>query len=188
MTNDQAIELVAGLVAAYQHVRVEPETVAIYVEDVRELDYGLARRAIEAVRRESEYFPTIAAIRKQAALLDLNAPSLAVAFAQALNQDASSRHPLVARARRLTGDSWSWRETPERDLWFRFKQAYEDTIATATREHLATGHSEYSPQAAVAEGERPQLRALPSPAVCPECETGGGLHTDDCPYVKKATL
>lgn len=104
MTNEQATDLVRGLLAAYpQGEKISRDTAAIYAADLATYDYEEARAAVSAARRESEYFPTIAAIVSQIVKLrSAHLPDWTGAWEMVLKYEGEQRRwrDDVARAER----------------------------------------------------------------------------------------
>lgn len=132
MTTSEAVALVATLAAAWPRQPIEQATLDIYAHDLADLDFGLAARAVESVRRSATYFPAIAEIRNAAAELRLDAPSPMLAWEQASGR--SDRHPLVREAREIVGDDWAWRQEPAGVLRKAFLAAYTEVRAAAVTE------------------------------------------------------
>ncbi len=66
MTSKQAQTLMATLCAAFPQRRVEEPTIRLYVSEIARLPNAeQAARAIQAMIREDEFFPTIARIRDE---------------------------------------------------------------------------------------------------------------------------
>lgn len=67
MTRGEVARLVAVMRAAWAtRSPIGEDTVAVYCADLLDLDHGRALEAVEALRKTSEWFPTIAAIRARA--------------------------------------------------------------------------------------------------------------------------
>lgn len=132
MTESEAVILVAALAAAFPRTLVEQATIDVYAYDLARLDFAMASAAVEKLRTESRWFPTIAEIIEQTAMVQLALPGPAEAFAQAVR--GQEKHPLVWRARSLVGDDWTWRTSPEANLRKSFREAYQETMRDAINE------------------------------------------------------
>lgn len=65
MTEIEAAHLVAILAAAFPSANVDGRTVEIYVEHLKDLEYDSGRVAVECIVRTADWFPSVAAIRKE---------------------------------------------------------------------------------------------------------------------------
>lgn len=69
------VNLVLDLAAAWPREQLQPETVAIYADDLSDIPTQIVGEAVRVLRRTSEFFPTIRAIREAAAEVALALPS-----------------------------------------------------------------------------------------------------------------
>lgn len=132
MTEGQAKALVATLAAAFPNQRISQATLNVYAADLADLDFAVATKAVETVRRGAKFMPAISEIRTVAAELQLGAPPPMIAFDQT-SKPLEERHALVQRAKRMVGDDWDWRESPRGVLRKAFLAAYEEVKEEATR-------------------------------------------------------
>ncbi len=109
--------VLGGIVAAYQpRTRIAPETVAMYVHALRDLDPEELRDAAAVHMARSAFFPAISELRTLVAERRLDLPSLAEAREQLTRYDRDRTHPLVRKARLAVGDSWAWRQSERPEI------------------------------------------------------------------------
>lgn len=65
-TEQEVVGIVARLVAAYPNANVTDLTIAVYVEDLRDIDAAVLALAARKVRTDCKFFPTIAELREAA--------------------------------------------------------------------------------------------------------------------------
>lgn len=101
MTNDEIDAVMAYLAAAYPQRDVGDHTLAVYREQLLDLDADQARAAVRAIVSRSKFFPTIAEIREAVGIL-AGRPTAAEAWAQvraaAEQQTRQGMDPIVRRA------------------------------------------------------------------------------------------
>ncbi len=138
MKRSEATALVATLAAAWPRQEICQATLDIYAHDLGDLDLGVAAQAVETCRRTLTFFPTIAEIRLAAAELQLDAPQPMTAWEQAVNPQSSiiPRHRLVAQARRIVGDDWTWKTEPAHALRRAFLAAYSEVRDEAVKSYV----------------------------------------------------
>jgi len=68
-TELEILTILFKLSAAYPRSDLEAETIAVYVEDLRDLNARDLSQACRNIRRSSKFFPSIAEIRSEAAKL-----------------------------------------------------------------------------------------------------------------------
>ncbi len=64
---EEAVEILKSLAAAYPGQKIEKETVVIYVEQLRDIPTPLLKRAAERYMQGSQWFPKISNLREIAA-------------------------------------------------------------------------------------------------------------------------
>lgn len=136
MKRSEATMLVATLVAAYPRQELDQSTINVYADDLLDFDAGEVKVAIETLRRESTFFPSIHEILHLVAVAKLDAPGPAEAFHQA-STTGVVRHPLVDRARRMVASDWDWRNDETRFMRKPFADAYSEVLGSAMREIVA---------------------------------------------------
>lgn len=80
MNYEQASKLVSRVSAAYPRHRFSPETAAIYVDMLSDLDYEQTNRTVTAIIAESDFPPSIAEIRRRVATDTLGLPEPKLAW------------------------------------------------------------------------------------------------------------
>ena len=65
MNDIEAAHLIAILAAAFPSANVNGKTVEIYVENLKDLEYEQGRDAVDSIIRTSDWFPSIAALRRE---------------------------------------------------------------------------------------------------------------------------
>lgn len=74
MTHSEAGLIVAKIAAAFPRQPFSRETVSVYVEELRDLDASVCLAAVDRLIRDSEWPPTIAAIRQETCLAEVSLP------------------------------------------------------------------------------------------------------------------
>lgn len=123
MNQDEMIALeIARISAAFPDVRLTQQTVAVYIENLRDLPMAVIQLAVTEALLTSEFFPKIAKIRATAAALmtrDLNIPTAGEAWGEVLEkintigsmqdfggiaaEDLGFSHPLITKIVRELG-------------------------------------------------------------------------------------
>lgn len=166
MTQQEATALVAVLMAHYPKDAVEAPTLEAYSTELAHLNVGLGTAAVRRLQRECRFFPSVSELWRTASVIHSEAPGSAAAFEQAVGPPP--RHPLVDRARALVGDGHYWRNEPTYALRRGFDAAYEEVLATSTREFVSERTGE-------------GRRSLPSPGRAPA--PAGAARPEEDPKV-----
>ncbi len=147
MTSEQAFDLVSLLVKSYKTVKIEVETVQIYTAMIVDLDFEACKSAVYHLIAESEFFPTIAAIRKATGKVIIKIPSGSEAWAEVKREIRGTGYtgepkfssPLIKQAVQGMGGWRSLCIMPD-DEWVRkdFIKAYESYSERSFAESLHT--------------------------------------------------
>lgn len=138
--------LIANLARAYPRQPVAPETFGIYLEDLAGISVAVLEVALIRLRRTSEWFPTLRAIREVCAELVLELPSeqAALAQVQAYLRGTINRaevHPLVDEAVKLAGGFRELRESTNQSVVRgQLARAYRELRAAAVLEAQTADH------------------------------------------------
>jgi hypothetical protein len=62
----EAASLIALLAAAFPSAKISKETVSVYVSNLDDISYEDGRRAVDNLLRTSDFFPSLAALRREA--------------------------------------------------------------------------------------------------------------------------
>ena len=65
MTEVEAASLIAILAAAFPNAKIDARSVSVYVEHIREFPYADGQEAVTGIVRTSEWFPTVAVLRRE---------------------------------------------------------------------------------------------------------------------------
>lgn len=112
----------ADLARAFPRQKIDSDTFRLYLQDLADLPEEVVCAAVRHIRRTSEWFPTVAAIRQEAAERMLALPSEADALTQIEARvqwgreqrgDAPFVHPLVKEAVDHVGGFYSMRSAEE---------------------------------------------------------------------------
>lgn len=136
MTPVQVSEILAYASAAHPYVTLSKETVAVYVDQLSDLDHDAATRAVRRLVATQDRFPSPAGIRREVARLNSAlAPTALDALAEVMEQvQRSSRglglepwsHPLIATTVEAVGGVWRFRMTEQFDtLRAHFLRTYD---------------------------------------------------------------
>lgn len=115
MTSHETAQILAICSAAFPHISITKETVAVYAEMLADLEFSSTQRALKRVLATSQFFPTIAAIRDAyAAVTGIKPPSTDEAWAEVIravraigvNGMPTWSHPTV----QTTVAALGWRE------------------------------------------------------------------------------
>lgn len=115
MNRNEAAAMLAVCAAAFPHVNVSKETASVYAEMLADLDAEVALGAVRRLIATSRFFPTVAAIREEAAALSSPAlPSPATAWREVMvkmqqvgrDRQPEWSHPTIAAAVATLG----WRD------------------------------------------------------------------------------
>jgi hypothetical protein len=174
VTVEEARTLVAALKAAFPRQPVEEETVAVYVQMLRDLPTTDGQQAVEALLKRSRFFPTISEIRE--AVLDVWLPLPTPVQAWELVEEAgriamregrpgeddglmrSALPPLVWRALRAVGGELGYRYSENVNaLRAQFLRVYAEL-----RESAVAGGEE-TRRAAIDPAERAEIEAARHP-------------------------
>lgn len=147
MTSEQAFDLVSLLVKSYKSVKIEVETVQIYTAMIVDLDFEACKAAVYNLIAESEFFPTIASIRKAAVKTITKLPSGSEAWAEVKREFGRTGYmgqpsfscPQIKQAVQGMGGWRTLCSMPD-DEWVRkdFIKAYESYSERAFAEALHT--------------------------------------------------
>jgi len=149
MTREQAGRIVAEIAASYPKQPFPPETVLVYTEYLSDLDYEACLRGVRRIVRSSVFAPTIAEIRREAALEQIGLPDPDRAWELVVARWGSSREhvnteidvpPEVRNALEVAGVDVYRYWTSEDPLWLRkaFMEVYGAAYRRILREE-ATG-------------------------------------------------
>jgi len=152
VTPEQAANIIRIVEYGWPQREMLPETAMLYLGALGDLDYGDAEQAIKNLLRVSEYRPTVAEIRREAAeIAGLLPPGLDEAMSQArrwaswreqaafrnsgeLSVQPSTHDVVVKVCRSLT-------LTPSDPTWSHvFRAAYREATETEVRSVLAAPH------------------------------------------------
>jgi hypothetical protein len=139
MTDERLSKCVAALVAAYPRTQVSPETLSVYLRQLRDLPIEEVEQAVGELLNGSEFFPAIAEIRVAVFERRLCLPPIGEAVQQLTRgRSKDDFHPLVWEARMAIGDSYDWRERGDAMMVAQARKVYEDLrrlrLADANRE------------------------------------------------------
>lgn len=140
MTPEQSI---ADLARAFPRQAVDRGTLAVYVRELQDVPAEVLALSVRDLIRTSEWFPTVRAIREQAAERLLGLPSETDALAQigariewAREQegDAPDVHPTVREALELSGGFYRFRVADQASIvQAQFLKVYRERRAAAIR-------------------------------------------------------
>lgn len=140
MNRSEVAALLAVCAAAYPHVNVSKETASLYAEMLADLDPQVAMGAVRRLIATSQFFPTVAAIREQAAaMVEPLAPSPAKAWAEVMAKMREVgrstvpewSHPTIAAAVATLG----WRDLCMSDNQAVSRAHFWKVYDAAAREH-----------------------------------------------------
>lgn len=136
-------DLVADLAQAFPRQKVAFETVEVYLRELNDLDPERLTPVVRALIRESEFFPTVRAIREAYAEAALALPGEAEALGQVTARAAwlSTRegdppplHPAVQEALKLVGGPSAFRHATDPGVVTgQFLRLYRDVRAREVR-------------------------------------------------------
>lgn len=159
-------ETLTYLRAAFPRAQFPPETVTVYVEELKDLDDREVMEACRRIGRRALYLPTIGEIRREVAEARLGMPSAGVAWEIVLSGRPLREYegtPLW-EAYRAMGGKWELQNTAN---------------LGATRHAFERDYDQRRERALLAEmGALPAREALP-PAGDPELETLVALSVDE---------
>jgi hypothetical protein len=141
MDRTEVASVLAVLAAAFPHVNVTKETAAVYAEMLADVGYEEGKRAAKMAIATSDYFPSVATLRRFARRPDQDPPAamaawheVRVAFQQASNEWPKFSHPAVEQAARAIG----WWEMKHSDnasaLRAHFCRAYDEAVQAMAME------------------------------------------------------
>lgn len=141
--------LLADLMAAFPRTRIDPATVRVYLAALKDLPIQALERAVAALIRTSEWFPTVAAIRLAVAEHTLALPTESEALQQIEERQRWSRltresgtaavpppefHPLVKAALDRVGGFPAFRASDDPTvIRGQFGRLYREERARALR-------------------------------------------------------
>lgn len=141
MTPEQSI---ADLARAFPRQAVERGTLAVYVRELQDVPAEVLALSVRDLIRTSEWFPTVRAIREQAAERMLDLPSETDALAQVgariewareQSGDAPPVHPVVREALDLAGGFHRFRSADQASIVHaQFLKAYRERRGAAVRD------------------------------------------------------
>ena len=147
LTPEQAFELVSMLVKSYRSLKIEEYNITAYTAMIGDLDYETCKAAMLNLITESEYFPTIAAIRKAAVKATVHVLTGHEAWAEVKREirqtgnmgEPQFSSPLIKKAVQGMGGWRSLCMAPD-DEWVRkdFIKAFETYSERAFSELLHT--------------------------------------------------
>ena len=170
MTSEQAFDLVSLLVKSYKSVKIEVETVQIYTAMIVDLDFDSCKAAVYNLIAESEFFPTIASIRKAAVKTITKFPTGSEAWAEVKREIGRTGYmgqpsfscPQIKQAVQGMGGWRSLCSMPD-DEWVRkdFIKAYESYSERAFSDALHTPLARQLEQQAQARLLKPDVEEEP---------------------------
>lgn len=134
MTREEIAKVLAVCSAAYPHVVITKETAIVYAESLRDLPFDPVSRAVRKLVTTSEFFPTIAKIRRAVAEADGKLPpDGATAYGEVISAAASRgaldrpewSHPAVNEVVEALGWSRICRDDNPAALRAQFMRVYE---------------------------------------------------------------
>lgn len=133
---------IARLASAYPRQEMRPSQLNLYADELAGVPARLLAEAITGLIRSSEWFPTVAAIRRACAEIALKLPTEAEAVAvldtPRGDQAAAQPHPLVTQALRRMGGLRAYRASQRPDQWRSdFARAYRELRAETIRQAQA---------------------------------------------------
>ena len=149
MQKSECASLVMMLLASFPHSRATEATSAVYEEMLLDLDFGVAKQAVQRLIGTETFLPTIAAIRESCLTLTEGPKRKGEeAWADALEQVRVTgwcgvptfKDPLVSEALRLWGSWQQFCESPSDDPGGRARFiAHYDALATRARDDRRSG-------------------------------------------------
>lgn len=142
-------DIIADLAAAFPRMKIDRDTLRVYIADLEDLPIDVVDVAVRDLRRTHEWFPTISHIREATAERMLGLPSESEALAQVDDRirwarerdeapDANERpdvHPLITEALDSVGGFYALRTAKEPHIVRgQFLRLYRDARSSRIRD------------------------------------------------------